>query len=109
MHGDNHNDEQTLDRPPSETELTQVPPRYIWCRRYIISPMEERFQSDVARRKHTPRPGDKLPPSVHKGEPQKLVDSYRKSQYREPASILQEVWAELEKRFGTQRLSPTPY
>ena len=71
--------------------------------------MEERFQSDVARRKHTPRPGDKLPPSVHKGEPQKLVDSYRKSQYREPASILQEVWAELEKRFGTQRLSPTPY
>ena len=35
-----------------------------------------------------------------KGEPQKLVDSYRKRQYREPASLLQEVWAEFEKRFG---------
>ena len=29
-----------------------------------------------------------------KGEPQKLVDSYRKRQYREPASLLQEVCAE---------------
>ncbi|KAJ7381688.1 hypothetical protein OS493_039592, partial [Desmophyllum pertusum] len=35
-----------------------------------------------------------------KGDAQKLVDSYRKRQYREPASLLQEVWAELEKRFG---------
>ena len=35
-----------------------------------------------------------------RGDPQKLVDSYRKRQYREPASLLNEVWAELERRFG---------
>ena len=35
-----------------------------------------------------------------KGDAQKLVDSYRKRQYRQPASLLLELWAELEKRFG---------
>ena len=35
-----------------------------------------------------------------KGDAQKLVDSYRKRRYRQPASLLQELWAELEKRFG---------
>lgn len=35
-----------------------------------------------------------------KGDAQRLVDSYRKRQYRDPSSLLQEVWTELEKRFG---------
>ena len=35
-----------------------------------------------------------------KGDPQKLVDSYRRRQYRQSASLLLELWAELEKRFG---------
>ena len=35
-----------------------------------------------------------------KGDAQRLVDSYRKRQYRDPSSLLQEVWTELGKRFG---------
>ncbi len=35
-----------------------------------------------------------------KGEAQKLVDSYRKRQHREPAALLHQLWEELEKRFG---------
>ena len=34
------------------------------------------------------------------GEPQQLVDNYRKRQADNPASTLAELWTELERRFG---------
>ncbi|XP_028416827.1 uncharacterized protein LOC114541034 [Dendronephthya gigantea] len=39
-----------------------------------------------------------------KGEVQKLVDSYRKRQHRDPAILLHQLWEELEKRFGNTAL-----
>ncbi|XP_048580423.1 uncharacterized protein LOC116604791 [Nematostella vectensis] len=38
--------------------------------------------------------------SFTSGEPQRLVDSYRKRQHRDPSTLLKELWAELEQRFG---------
>ena len=34
------------------------------------------------------------------GEPQQLVDNYRKRQGDDPASIPTELWTELERKFG---------
>ena len=38
--------------------------------------------------------------SYTSGEPQQLVDNYRKRQGDNPAATLAELWAELERRFG---------
>ena len=35
------------------------------------------------------------------GEPQRLVDNYRKCQQSDPITQLKDVWAELERRFGS--------
>ena len=34
-------------------------------------------------------------------EPQKLVDNYRKRKHRDPCGLLKNLWAELERRFGS--------
>ena len=39
-----------------------------------------------------------------RGEVQRLVDSYRKQQHREPKNLLDQLWQELEKRFGNTAL-----
>ena len=38
--------------------------------------------------------------SYTNGEPQQLVDDYRKRQDNNPTSTLAEIWTELERRFG---------
>ncbi|XP_068713049.1 uncharacterized protein [Montipora foliosa] len=35
------------------------------------------------------------------GEPQRLVDNYRKRQQQNPSALLKDLWAELERRFGS--------
>ena len=39
--------------------------------------------------------------SFTSGAPQRLVDNYRKRQMRDPVALLRDLWAELEKRFGS--------
>ena len=39
--------------------------------------------------------------SFTSGPPQRLVDNYRKRQMRDPVALLRDLWAELEKRFGS--------
>ena len=39
--------------------------------------------------------------SFTSGPPQRLVDNYRKRQMRDPVVLLRDLWAELEKRFGS--------
>ena len=39
--------------------------------------------------------------SFTSGPPQLLVDNYRKRQMRDPVALLRDLWAELEKRFGS--------
>ena len=39
--------------------------------------------------------------SFTSGEPQKLVDNYRKRKHRDPCGLLRNLWAELERRFGS--------
>lgn len=38
--------------------------------------------------------------SFTSGEPQRLVDNYRKRQQRDPTALLKNLWEELERRFG---------
>ena len=38
--------------------------------------------------------------SFTSGEPQRLVDNYRKRQPHDPSTLLKNVWEELERRFG---------
>ena len=39
--------------------------------------------------------------SFTSGEPQKLVDNYRKRKHHDPCGLLKNLWAELERRFGS--------
>ena len=39
--------------------------------------------------------------SFTSGEPQRLVDNYRKRQQQNPSALLKDLWAELERRFGS--------
>ena len=39
--------------------------------------------------------------SFTSGEPQKLVDNYRKREHHDPYGLLKNLWAELEWRFGS--------
>lgn len=39
--------------------------------------------------------------SFTSGRPQRLVDNYRKRQMRDPVALLNELWEELERRFGS--------
>ena len=39
--------------------------------------------------------------SFSSGPPQRLVDNYRKRQMRDPVALLRDLWAEIEKRFGS--------
>ena len=39
--------------------------------------------------------------SFTSGKPQRLVDNYRKRQMRDPVALLNELWEELERRFGS--------
>lgn len=39
--------------------------------------------------------------SFTSGEPQKLVDNYRKRKHQDPCGLLKNLWAELERRFGS--------
>ena len=38
--------------------------------------------------------------SYTKGEVQKVVDNFRKRRCGDPAAVLEDIWKELEKRFG---------
>ena len=37
--------------------------------------------------------------SFTSGRPQRLIDTYRKRQMRDPVALLKELWEELERRF----------
>ena len=39
--------------------------------------------------------------SFTSGTPQRLVDNYRKRQMRDPVALLEDLWEELERRFGS--------
>ena len=39
--------------------------------------------------------------SFTSGEPQKLVENYRKRKHHDPCGLLKNLWAELERRFGS--------
>ena len=39
--------------------------------------------------------------SFTSGEPQRLVDNYQKRQQQNPSALLKDLWAELERRFGS--------
>ena len=39
--------------------------------------------------------------SFTSGEPQKLVDNYRKRKHHDPFGLLKNLWTELERRFGS--------
>ena len=39
--------------------------------------------------------------SFTSGEPQKLIDNYRKRKHHDPCGLLKNLWAELERRFGS--------
>ena len=43
--------------------------------------------------------------SYTKGDAQKVVNNYRQRQYRDPVIALQDVWTELERRFGNAAAS----
>ena len=68
-------------------------------RPHAFPPLKSRVQSHDNRLQRIPRSRDRL--RFTSGEPQNLVDNYRKRNHQDPCRLLKNLWAELERRFGS--------
>lgn len=67
----------------------------------LFHPWKSAFKAMLIDTDVSPIQGINYLRSFTSGPPQRLVDNYRKRQMRDPVALLRDLWAELEKRFGS--------
>ena len=66
----------------------------------LFNPWKSAFRAMVKDANVSPEKEINYLRSYTKGEAQKVVNNYRQRQYRDPVIALQDIWTELERRFG---------
>ena len=66
----------------------------------LFHPWRSAFKAMIKGTDVTPEQEINYLRSYTKGDAQKVVNNYRQRQYRDPVVALQDVWTELERRFG---------